>query len=134
MLFQLLEQKKFLLEQKELKPDQELLKRAYRIICHFERLKRAKIKFDKELPENISGRYIVKYSKALIIPIRTEHKILIKPEKFWLLDLFHEVTHQILFNDLGYTGHGQNFNRLQEFLINKYFDRIYTGLLSYQNE
>ena len=128
MLLQLLEQKKSLLEFNEVKPTNENLKRAYRVICHYERIKPAKIMFDNSLPENIGGQYIIRYRNFILLKIRTKNRILLKPDKDWLLNLFHEVTHQVLVNDIGYTGHGHNFNRLQEFLIKKYFDRIYHGL------
>lgn len=134
MLLQLLEQKKTLLERNEVKSTAENLKRAYRVICHYERIKPAKIMFDNSLPENIAGQYIISYRNFIFIRIRTKNIILIKPEKNWLLNLFHEVTHQVLVNDIGYTGHGRNFNRLQYFLIKKYFDRIYNGLKEIENE
>ncbi|MCF6185729.1 MAG: hypothetical protein L3J56_14115 [Bacteroidales bacterium] len=123
-----------MLEKNELKASSENLKKAYSVLCHYESIRKAKIIFDNELPEKINGRYIIKFRRLLIFRIRTKNRILIKPEKYWLLYLFHEFTHQLMVRDIGFTGHGHNFTRLNEYLINRYFDAIFKLLKDIQNE
>ncbi|MCF6365289.1 MAG: hypothetical protein L3J35_03710 [Bacteroidales bacterium] len=128
------EKRKIMLETNELDLTNENLKTAYNLLCHYESIREAKVYFDNELPEKINGRYIIKYRKIIFFNVRTKNRILIKPDKYWLLYLLHEFTHQLLVRDIGFTGHGQNFKKLNEYLITRYFDVIYKLLIDIQNE
>ncbi len=134
MLSELINRKKYLLEKEELSASFRNIKRVYKILCAYEKIKPAKIYLSVGLPETVNGRFIVEVKKIFHVPIRIKRKIYIKPDKYWMLYLFHEFTHQVLFSDIGYTGHGRKFNDLEEYFIKKYFDKIYHSLISYQNE
>ena len=138
MLLKLVEQKRVLLDSDELKASDKNLKAAYKILTAFEKMPKAKVLFSENIKDDnendISGQYIIQYSKNKIFPVRLKNRIIIRPDKYWLLSLIHEFSHQILVRDLGYYEHGHLFRKTIKYLINRYFDNILTALLETQDK
>ena len=116
-----------------LKASKKNLQRANNALRNLERIPTFKTMFSQTIKKK--GICIAKPKKFLfLIPYGYRLTVLIQPSEDWLLILFHEFIHVLLFKDYGYDGHGPIFNKLQEHIIDKYFDKILSVLLELQKE
>jgi hypothetical protein len=105
----------------------EKLKEAYKKLCQLERVKKGKAVFydslkhtGKHFKDFQSGKYLLTTYNFIFFAIK-KRRLYIEPRPDWILILFHELTHQILMDEMNYSGHGVLFQKLHIHLLDQYY-------------
>lgn len=93
----------------------------YKTLCRNEGIKAAK---DVDFTKENESFFEVRTRRIFGVPISRRRKIRIKNDPKWPVYLFHEVAHQIRYEDDHDTSHGQEFDVIYRLLLTKYFDRF----------
>ena len=128
------DEKKSLLDMYDIPAEDKYMKRAYMVLALFEHIDPVKVKFKKKLTDKkteIKGRYVLKY---IFKTLRIANRIEIVKDRYWLLYLFHEFTHQVIYKEYGITDHGKSFKRLERLFLRKYFDKILQSIIKQETK